>query len=91
MPVPDPQPLVRREAVPPAPSADEARALLGQAETDIQRARSRRALWSKAWESLLAARASFAASDNAETIRHAKRASQLAELGLELLSYPAVR
>jgi len=89
--LPAEQPAIRRDVPPPAPSPEEARALLAQAETDIQRARARRALWSKAWESLLAARAFSAAGDHAETIRQAKRASQLAELGLEQLSYPAVR
>jgi hypothetical protein len=78
-------------AVPAPPTPDEARALLAQAETDIQRARTRRALWSKAWESLLAARASAAANDDSGVIRHASRASELAQLGLEQLAFPAVR
>src|SRR5512135_2446719 len=34
----------------------EARAMLAQAETDVQRARAKRALWLKAWQELLAAR-----------------------------------
>ncbi len=71
--------------------AEEARALLAQAETDIQRARARRALWSKAWESLVGARASLAANDAAGAIREARRASELAQLGLEQLAYPAVK
>ena len=75
----------------PRATAEEARALLAQAETDIQRARTRRALWSKAWEALVAARASAAADDNAGAIRHARRASELAQLGLEQLAFPAVR
>jgi len=70
--------------------AQEARALLAQAETDIQRARARRALWLKAWESLVLARQAVAAKDNAAAARHAKRASELAQLGLEQLAYPAV-
>src|SRR5216684_5588830 len=52
--------------------AEEARALLAQAETDVQRARAKRALWLKAWESLLAARKAAAASDYSATIRHAR-------------------
>ena|SRR2546423_12031867 len=76
---------------PPAPSGDEARALLAQAETDVQRARAKRALWLKAWESLLAARKAAAASDYSATIRHARHASELAQLGLEQLAYPAVK
>jgi hypothetical protein len=71
--------------------AEEARAMLAQAETDVQRARAKRALWLKAWEDLLAARREVAAHDNAAAIESAKRASELAQLGLEQLAYPAVR
>ncbi len=74
-----------------APSGDEARALLAQAETDVQRARAKRALWLKAWEELLDARKSAAANDFSATIRHARAASELAQLGLEQLAYPAVK
>src|SRR5438552_10453481 len=82
---------VAARAAESAPSADEARALLAQAETDVQRARARRALWLKAWESLLAARKAVASSDAVTAIWHAKRASELAQLGLEQLAYPAVQ
>ena len=90
-------------AAPPAPTpaesaaerraqlAEEARALLAQAETDVQRARAKRALWLKAWEDLLIARKAVAAADAQLAIRHAKRASELAQLGLEQLAYPAVK
>jgi hypothetical protein len=71
--------------------AEEAKALLAQAETDVQRARAKRALWLKAWEDLLAARQAVAARDPGTAIRHAKRASELAQLGLEQLAYPAVK
>jgi hypothetical protein len=88
-----------RVAVPSGPSteaqaaaaAEESKALLAQAETDVQRARSKRALWQKAWEDLIAARDAAAAKDSARTSRHARRASELARLGLEQLTYPAVR
>lgn len=99
--------LGQREVVPapaepvvaaPAPAprddaalAEEAKAMLAQAETDVQRARAKRALWLKAWEDLLAARRAVAARDNAAAIESAKRASELAQLGLEQLAYPAVR
>src|SRR6266849_4103986 len=73
------------------PASLDARALLAQAETDVQRARAKRALWLKAWESLLAARKAAAASDYSATIRHARYASELAQLGLEQLAYPAVK
>jgi len=75
----------------PRAQAEEARALVAQAETDIQRARARRALWSRAWEALVEARARLAANDAAGAIREARRASELAQLGLEQLAYPAVR
>jgi hypothetical protein len=71
--------------------AEEAKALLAQAETDVQRARAKRALWLKAWEDLLAARQAVAMRDPGTAIHRAKRASELAQLGLEQLAYPAVR
>ena len=71
--------------------AEEAKALLAQAETDVQRARAKRALWLKAWEDLLAARQAVASRDNGTAIRNARRASELAQLGLEQLAYPAVK
>lgn len=77
--------------VDPRARAEEARALVAQAETDIQRARARRALWSRAWEALVEARARLAASDPDGAIREARRASELAQLGLEQLAYPSVR
>ena len=71
--------------------AEEAKAMLAQAETDVQRARAKRALWLKAWEDLLAARQAVAARDPAAAIRYARSASELAHLGLEQLGYPAVQ
>ena len=71
--------------------AEEAKALLAQAETDVQRARAKRALWLRAWEDLLYARQAVVAKDHGTAIRHARRASELAQLGLEQLAYPAVR
>ncbi|HST01913.1 MAG TPA: hypothetical protein VLJ84_09645 [Usitatibacter sp.] len=88
------QPLAVAPAAPPrddAALAEEAKAMLAQAETDVQRARAKRALWLKAWEDLVAARRSMAAHDNAAAIESAKHASELAQLGLEQLAYPAVR
>jgi hypothetical protein len=69
----------------------EARAMLAQAETDVQRARAKRALWLGAWEDLLAARQAVADGDYARAITRARRASELAQLGLEQLAYPAVK
>jgi|SRR6185437_16490294 hypothetical protein len=71
--------------------AVEARALVAQAETDVQRARAKRALWLAAWEDLVAAREALGGNDYARAITRAKQASELAELGLEQLAYPAVK
>jgi hypothetical protein len=97
---PAPAPIeVKRVELPAGPSpealaaaaAEEAKAFLAQAETDIQRARAKRALWQSAWEDLLAARAAVASQDHAKAAHHARRASDFARLGLEQLTYPAVR
>jgi hypothetical protein len=85
------QPAIAAPARDEAALAEEAKALLAQAETDVQRARSRRALWLKAWEDLLAARQAVASRDHDTAILRAKRASELAQLGLEQLAYPAVK
>ena len=97
-PLPAPAPTPPPAAAAPAPSAppvdtaaEEAKALLAQAETDVQRARAKRALWLKAWEDLVIARQALAEKDAARASRHARRASELAALGLEQLAYPAVR
>src|SRR6187401_261612 len=98
-------PKVAAPAPPPAPApvvavkppvdekarAEEAKALLAQAETDVQRARAKRALWLKAWEELIAARRAVAANDSEAAIRHSASASEFAQLGLEQLAYPAVK
>jgi hypothetical protein len=95
-PAPAPLPVTEPEPAPPPVDErprrmEEAKALLAQAETDVQRARARRALWLKAWEDLIAARNAIASSDPAAASRHARRASDLAQLGLEQLAYPAVK
>ena len=90
-PVPPPAAPAIDPAVAQAALAEEARAMLAQAETDIQRARAKRALWQKAWEDLLAARQSVAARESEKAIRHARSASELALLGLEQLAYPPVK
>lgn len=95
-PAPSPTPVPAPVAeVPSGPvvdrAAEEARALLAQAETDVQRARARRALWLKAWEDLVVARQAVNARDHARASLHARRASELAQLGLEQLSFPAVQ
>lgn len=88
---PPPAPAGPTEAERKAADLEEARALLAQAETDIQRARAKRALWQKAWEDLVAARQAVAANDAARARQLARRASELAQLGLEQLAYPAVQ
>jgi hypothetical protein len=91
-----PAPVVA--ALAPAPKVDDtaqrleaARALLAQAETDVQRARSKHALWTKAWEDLIAARNAATARDPDAVMRYSREASDLARLGLEQLAYPAVQ
>ena len=89
---PPPAPAVVAPSKPPVDTAaEEAKALLAQAETDVQRARAKRALWQKAWEDLVAARQAAARKDHARASRLARRASELAALGLEQLAYPPVR
>ena len=94
----EPAPAPVAATPPPAPKADDtaqrmeaARALLAQAETDVQRARSKRALWTKAWEDLIAARNAASAKDPDAVMRYSREASELARLGLEQLAYPAVK
>jgi hypothetical protein len=86
-----PQPVVIAPVRDEARQAEEAKALLAQAETDVQRARAKRALWLKAWEDLVAARQAVAAGQHESAIRYAKHASEMAQLGLEQLAYPAVK
>lgn len=95
---PAPAPAPVTVAPPPAPKVDDtaqrmeaARALLAQAETDVQRARSKRALWTRAWEDLIAARNAAGAKDPDAVMRYSREASELARLGLEQLAYPAVK
>jgi len=85
------QPASPADAQREAARLEEAKALLAQAETDVQRARAKRALWQKAWEDLVASRQAVAAGDAPRAIRHASRASELARLGLEQLAYPAIK
>jgi len=94
----EPPPAPVTVAPPPAPKVDDtaqrmeaARALLAQAETDVQRARSKRALWTKAWEDLIAARNAASSKDPDAVMRYSREASELARLGLEQLAYPAVK
>ena len=90
-PEPPPPPVAVKPPVDENARAEEAKALLAQAETDVQRARARRALWLKAWEELIAARRAAAANDSEAAIRHSASASEFAQLGLEQLAYPAVK
>ena len=84
-------PVAAKAVVDEKARAEEAKAMLAQAETDVQRARSKRALWLKAWEELIAARSAVANNDSEAAVRHSKLASEFAQLGLEQLAYPAVK
>jgi hypothetical protein len=86
-----PPPVVAKPVVDDKARTEEAKAMLAQAETDVQRARAKRALWQRAWEELIAARRASAGNDAEAAIRHAKAASEFAQLGLEQLAYPAVK
>ena len=100
---PQPAAALAQPATPPGPTSadlkraaeraalEAARANVAQAETDVQRARSRRALWQVAWENLVAARIAMDAGDSTGATRHAARASEFARLGLEQLALPAVK
>jgi hypothetical protein len=90
-PAPVPEPVAAKPPVDEKARAEEAKAMLAQAETDVQRARSKRALWLKAWEELIAARRAVERNDPPAAIEHSKRASEFAQLGLEQLAYPAVK
>jgi hypothetical protein len=90
-PAPAPPPVAAKPKVDENARAEQARAMLAQAETDVQRARAKRALWSKAWESLIAARRAVAENDMQAAIDYTRLASEFAQLGLEQLAYPAVK
>jgi hypothetical protein len=90
-PAPVPEPVAVKPPVDEKARAEEAKAMLAQAETDVQRARSKRALWLKAWEELIEARRAVERNDPPAAIEHSKRASEFAQLGLEQLAYPAVK
>jgi len=90
-PAPAPPPVAAKPVVDENARAEQAKAMLAQAETDVQRARSKRALWLKAWEELIAARKAAAGNDAQGAIEHARLASEFAQLGLEQLAYPAVK
>jgi len=90
-PLPVPEPVVTKPQVDEKARVEEAKAMLAQAETDVQRARSKRALWLKAWEELIAARRAVDGANAPAAIEHSRRASEFAQLGLEQLAYPAVK
>jgi outer membrane murein-binding lipoprotein Lpp len=77
-----PAPPVATAPATPPPKVDDsaqrmeaARALLAQAETDVQRARSRHALWTKAWEDLIAARNAASSKDPDAVMRYSRDAN----------------
>jgi hypothetical protein len=90
-PQPVPPPVAAKPPVEDKAKTEQAKAMLAQAETDVQRARSKRALWLKAWEELVAARRAVAGNDPQATLEHSRLASEFAQLGLEQLAYPAVK
>ncbi|MDD5241246.1 MAG: hypothetical protein PHG47_05915 [Sulfuricella sp.] len=81
---------VTSEAAKPALS-EEARQALAKAEADIKEARTKKALWTTAENSLKKAKEAATKADSAAVLKHAKAASEQARLGLAQLSYPPAK
>lgn len=85
-----PQAPAKVEAA-PAPKAqltEEAKQALAKAEADIQAAQAKKALWTTAQDALKKAKAAAEANDSAAVIKHAKEASEFAQLGIAQTQYP---
>ncbi len=68
----------------------EASQSLAQAEVDTKEAASKEALWIPAQKALKKARAAAKQHDSTAVIKYARKASELARLGIKQLSYPLV-
>jgi len=66
----------------------EASQALAQAKMDIKEAASKEALWIPAQKALKKAQAAAKQHNSAAVIKYAKKASELAKLGIGQLSYP---
>ncbi len=78
------------EAAKPALS-EEARQALAKAEADVKEAKTQKALWTTAEDTLKKAQEAAAKGDNAATLKFSKTASEQARLGLMQKSYPLTK
>lgn len=85
-----PQAPAKAQAAPQAQLTDEAKQALAKAEADIKAAQDRKALWMPAQDALKKAKAAAKGHDSAMVIKHAKEASELAQLGIEQTKYPVL-
>jgi murein lipoprotein len=87
-----PQAAVKTEGAPKAEApkvlSEEAKQALAQAEADVKAAQAKKALWTTAQDALKQAKAAAEKMDSAAVIKHAKVASEHAQLGIAQSQYP---
>lgn len=87
-----PQAAVKTESAPKAETpkalSEEAKQALAQAEADVKAAQAKKALWTTAQDALKQAKAAAEKMDSAAVIKHAKVASEHAQLGIAQSQYP---
>lgn len=83
-----PQAAAKTEAAPKAQLTEEAKQALAKAEADIKSAQAKKALWIPAQNALKEAKAAAEKNDSAAVIKHAQKASELAQLGIAQTQYP---
>lgn len=83
-----PQVPAKVEAAPKAELTEDAKQALAKAEADIKSAQEKKALWIPAQNALKNAKAAAEKNDSAAVIKHAKEASELAQLGIAQTQYP---
>jgi murein lipoprotein len=67
---------------------DDAKQALSKAEADVKAAKAKGALWTTAEDALNKAKEAVEKGDSNAVLKHAKTASEHAQLGLEQLKYP---
>lgn len=70
--------------------SDEAQIALSWAQADVKDAAKAGGLWTVADDALKAAKAAADKGDSANTIKNAKKASELAKLGIGQTKYPLI-
>lgn len=87
-----PQPAAKAEAPKAAPApaklSEEASQALAKAEADVKAAQAKKALWTTAQDALKQAKAAAEKNDSAAVIKHAREASEQAQLGIAQTQYP---